>query len=496
MHCAFSFFGDQTSYLAIKRHKDLSCLICVLKLEKDLKRRLIMNDIKKTIEKQRKFFATGKTKDIAFRLRQLKRLRQAIVYYEEDIMVALKKDLNKSAFESYETEIGIILGEIDFVIKNLPRWAKRKRVKTPLTNFLSNTYTYSEPYGLVLIMSPWNYPFQLTINPLIGSIAGGNCSLVKPSAYSPATSDLISRIINKCFDDSYVAIVEGGREANQSLLEEKFDYIFFTGSVEVGKIVMKAASKHLTPVTLELGGKSPCIVDQTADIDLAAKRIIWGKLVNAGQTCIAPDYIMVHASVKEELITRMKTYITRFYGDKPSSNDEYPKIINDKHFNRLLAFLEGQDIKHGGEFNKDTRKINPTILDNVSLDDPVMKEEIFGPILPIITFNKLDEVISLVTDRPKPLALYLFSNDKKTQSKVIRDISFGGGCINDTIVHFASSYMAFGGVGESGMGGYHGKSSFDTFSNKKNIVNKSNLIDIPLRYPPYEGKLKILKRLM
>ncbi len=455
-----------------------------------------MSKTKDVVINQREYFFEGKTKNLGFRIQQLKLLKKIIIRHEKDIMLALKKDLNKSKFETYETEIGFVLSELSYVIKNLPKWARCKRVRTPLTNFLSTSYSYPEPYGVTLIMSPWNYPFQLTITPLIGSIAAGNCTILKPSAYSPNTSDLIDKLISKYFDKSFITVVKGGREANNTLLEQKFDYIFFTGSPTVGKVVMKAASKHLTPVTLELGGKSPCIVDKTANIDLSAKRIIWGKLLNAGQTCIAPDYVFVHESVKDKLIDRMKNYIHEFYGNDISNNPEYPKIISEKHFNRLNSLIENENILFGGESNKETGQIAPSLLDNVSEDSPVMKEEIFGPILPILEYKNINNVINFINSRPKPLALYLFSNNKTTHKRIVRNISFGGGCINDTIVHFASSYMPFGGVGESGMGGYHGKTSFDTFSHKKSIVKKSNLVDLTLRYPPYKNKLKILRRFL
>lgn len=455
-----------------------------------------MSKTKDVVINQREYFFEGKTKNLGFRIQQLKLLKKIIIRHEKDIMLALKKDLNKSKFETYETEIGFVLSELSYVIKNLPKWARCKRVRTPLTNFLSTSYSYPEPYGVTLIMSPWNYPFQLTITPLIGSIAAGNCTILKPSAYSPNTSDLIDKLISKYFDKSFITVVKGGREANNTLLEQKFDYIFFTGSVAVGKIVMKAASKHLTPVTLELGGKSPCIVDETANIDLSAKRIIWGKLLNAGQTCIAPDYVFVHESVKDKLIDRMKNYIHEFYGNDISNNPEYPKIISEKHFNRLNSLIENENILFGGESNKETGQIAPSLLDNVSEDSPVMKEEIFGPILPILEYKNINNVINFINNRPKALALYLFSNNKAIHKKIIKNISFGGGCINDTIVHFGSSYMPFGGVGESGMGGYHGKTSFDTFSHKKSLVKKSNLVDLPLRYPPYKNKLKILRRFL
>lgn len=455
-----------------------------------------MNNIKEVIEKQRLYFEEGITKDVDFRLEKLKILKNAIIKNEKEIMEALKKDLNKAPFESYETEIGLVLEELRYIIKHLPSWIRCKRVKTPITHFLSRSYTCSEPYGVTLIMSPWNYPFQLAMVPLIGSIAAGNCTVIKPSEYSFHTSEIIEKIISKNFNEEYISVVRGGREANKNLLEEKFDYIFFTGSVQVGRIVMEAASKHLTPVTLELGGKSPCIVDETANIDLAAKRIVWGKFLNAGQTCVAPDYLMVKSTVKEKLIIKMKEYINEFYGAVPCNNPEYPKIINDKHFNRLINLLKGENIVFGGEYNDKTNQISPTILDNVTWDSAIMQEEIFGPILPVLEFENLKEVISIINKRPKPLALYCFSNNKESQKNIINSISFGGGCINDTVVHLATSYMPFGGVGDSGMGGYHGKASFDTFSHKKGILNKSNLIDIPLRYPPFKNNLNLLKKIM
>jgi len=455
-----------------------------------------MCDIKGVIERQREFFNGGKTKDIGFRIDKLKILRKVIIENEKEIMEALKKDLNKSPFESYETEIGLVLEEIKFTIKHLSDWAKPKKVKTPMTQFLSASYVYSEPYGVILIMSPWNYPFQLAIAPLIGSIAAGNCSIIKPSEYSPHTSTMIDKLIKENFDESYITIVRGGREANKTLLDEKFDYIFFTGSVPVGKIVMEAASKHLTPVTLELGGKSPCIVDDTANIDLAAKRIVWGKLLNAGQTCVAPDYLLVQSRVKNELISKMQKYITQFYGVSICSNFDYPKIINEKHFNRLLNLMRSGNVVFGGEYNDKTYHIAPTIIEGVTWQSPIMQEEIFGPLLPVIEFENLSEAVSEVNKHPKPLALYLFTNDMVKERYVINNTSFGGGCINDTIVHLATPYMSFGGVGDSGMGGYHGKTSFDTFSNKKSILKKSNIIDIPLRYAPYKNKLKLLKKIM
>lgn len=423
-------------------------------------------------------------------------LEKAVIANESDIMAALKKDLNKSSFETYMTEIGMALDEIKYTRKHLSGWVRPKRVKTPFTQFLSSSRIYSEPYGVVLIMSPWNYPFQLALAPLIGAMAAGNCSMVKPSDYSYHTSAVIDKLIKDSFDESYITVVRGGREANRHLLDEKFDYIFFTGSVSVGKVVMEAAAKHLTPVTLELGGKSPCMVDQTADIALAAKRIVWGKFINAGQTCVAPDYIWVSRGVKNELIAKMGEYITRLYGDNPCSNSDYPKIINEKHFNRLLNLMQSGKVVFGGQFDAGSRQIAPTIIDDVTWECPIMREEIFGPLLPILEFDNFGEAVAEANKHPKPLAFYLFTNDREKEHYIIKNASFGGGCINDTIVHLATPYMPFGGVGESGMGGYHGKASFDTFSHEKSMLKKSNHFDIPLRYPPYKDHLRLLKKIM
>lgn len=455
-----------------------------------------MFDIKGIIEKQRLFFEKDKTKDINFRIEKLNILKKAIIENEKEIMKALKKDLNKSPFESYETEIGIILDEIKYTIKHISRWTKPKRVKTPLSLFLSSSYIYPEPYGLILIISPWNYPLQLALSPLIGSIAAGNCSIIKPSEYSPHTSKILDKIIRENFDDSYITVVKGGKEISEKLLDEKFDYIFFTGGVSVGKIVMKKASKYLTPVTLELGGKSPCIVEETANIDLAAKRIVWGKFLNAGQTCVAPDYLLVHKNIKNKLITKMEEYILKFYTKNPCSNKEYPKIINKKHFNRLLNLMKSGNVISGGQYSDKTNHIAPTIIDGITWESPIMQEEIFGPLLPVLEFKELNEVVLNVNKNPKPLALYLFINNKKKERYVLDNISFGGGCINDTIIHLATPYMPFGGVGESGIGAYHGKESFLTFSHRKSILKKSNLFDIPLRYPPYKKRLNLLKKFM
>jgi aldehyde dehydrogenase (NAD+) len=453
-------------------------------------------DIKEIVKSQRAYYSTEETLGLNFRFNALNKLKSSIEKHEADIFNALKKDLNKAPFEAYAAEVGLVKAELKDAMKNLYRWNRKEKVRTPLVHFKSTSYRVSEPYGIVLIMSPWNYPFQLTIAPLIGAISGGNCAVVKPSAYSPCTSAVIKKIITECFADKYIAVVEGGREANQELLKEKFDYIFFTGSVAVGKLVMESASRYLTPVTLELGGKSPCIVDKDASIDLAAKRIIWGKTLNSGQTCVSPDYLLVHKDVKEKLFEAMKKYIRKFYGDAPCKNDEYVRIINEKHFIRLRNLITKGEIVTGGEVNEATLQIAPTIIDHITWDDPIMKEEIFGPILPVMEFDDIEQLIPVINSHPKPLALYLFTNNKETERRIVRCIPFGGGCINDTLIHTATSNMPFGGVGESGMGGYHGKWSFDTFTHKKSIIKKSNKLDINIRYAPYQDKLKTLKKLM
>lgn len=455
-----------------------------------------MDYILKAINKQTEFFNIGETKSIAFRMQHLKKLQEVIKKRENEILESLKVDLNKSNFEGYMTEVGVVLDELRYVIKHLKKWASPQKVKTPITHFPSTSKIYTEPYGVVLLISPWNYPFQLTMAPLIGAIAAGNCVLIKPSNDSPNTSNIIEQIIKETFEASYVTVILGGVDISKYLLEQRFDYIFFTGSVSVGKIVMEAAAKYLTPVSLELGGKSPCIVDHTANIELAAKRIVFGKFLNAGQTCVAPDYVYVHSKVKRELLNKMRTYIVQFYGQKPCSTVEYPKIINDKHFKRLLALMEGNNIVFGGQYTEETHQIAPTIIEDVTWDKAIMQEEIFGPLLPIIDFTDLTEVVKEVNKHPKPLALYFFTSDKRNEKYVLEHTSYGGGCINDTIVHLATPHMPFGGVGESGMGGYHGKASFDTFSHFKSILKKSNRIDIPLRYPPYNRDITLLKKLL
>lgn len=454
-----------------------------------------MAEYKEMLHAQRAYFGKGECKDVEFRIRQLKKLYQWICEHEQDIMDALYQDLNKSSFEAYATEIGIVKEEIRYALKHIKKWAAPRRVRTPITQFPSRSFVYPEPYGVVLIMSPWNYPFQLTVAPLVGAICAGNCAVVKPSAYSPNTTRVMAEMIRELFPAEYVAVVEGGRAENQALLDEKFDYIFFTGSVNVGKYVMEKASAHLTPVSLELGGKSPCIVDETADLKLAAKRIVWGKFLNCGQTCIAPDYILVQKNVKDKLIRQMDRYIKKMFGKDALQNDEYPKMINEKHFDRVLGLKREVHVVSGGKSDRSTLKIEPTILDQVSWESPVMQEEIFGPLLPVLTFYDMREAIQMVNARPRPLALYYFTKDKSREAKVLKNISYGGGCINDTVVHIATSHMPFGGVGNSGMGGYHGKDSFDTFTHKKSIMKKSRWIDIPIRYAPFKNKLALLKKI-
>ncbi len=445
-------------------------------------------EIKDIVTKQRKYFQTGATLPVSSRLAALQKLYHAISGHEAEIHDALKKDLGKSGFESYMCETGMVLEEISYMLKHTPKFAREQRVRTPLAQFHSRSYKKPSPYGVTLIMSPWNYPFMLTLSPLVDALAAGNTAVVKPSAYSPHTSEVLRLILSECFEPQYVAVVTGGRAENTRLLHEHFDYIFFTGSQNVGKEVMRNAAEYLTPVTLELGGKSPCIVDQTADIKLAAKRIVFGKYLNCGQTCVAPDYVYCHRSVKEKLIKEVQKQIRRQYGKQPLRNSDYGKIINEKHFDRILGLIDEQKVVHGGGSDRNTLRIEPTVMDNVTFFDAVMQEEIFGPVLPILTFDSLDEAIRRINSMPHPLALYLFTSDKKAAGKVTARCGFGGGCINDTIIHLATSEMGFGGFGESGMGAYHGKTGFDTFTHYKSIVDKKTWIDLPMRYQPYRKR--------
>lgn len=440
------------------------------------------------VKMQREFYNTNITKDIDYRINALKKLKEIIIKNENKICEALQQDLNKAAFETYMCEMGLVLNEITHTIKNIKKWTKVKKVHTPISQYHSKSFIIPESYGLTLIISPWNYPFLLAIQPLVSSIAAGNCVIIKPSEHSKNTSKVIADIIRQAFEVRYVTVVEGEVEETQELLNQNLDYIFYTGGIEVGKIVMEKAAKNLIPVTLELGGKSPCIVDKTADIELAAKRIIFGKILNAGQTCVAPDYILVNNNVKEKLIENMKKYIKVFLGENAINNSDYPKIINERHFERLQELIKNENIIFGGDFNKNNLKISPTLLDDINLDSPIMREEIFGPIFPIISFESLDEAINIIVKNENPLALYLFTNDKSTENRILKEISFGGGCINDTVIHLASGNLAFGGVGQSGMGAYHGKYGFDTFTHYKSILKKFNWIDLPMRYHKYTDK--------
>lgn len=442
-------------------------------------------EIKDLVTRQRKYFQTGATLPVSVRVDALKRLYGVISGCEKEIHTALKRDLGKSGFESYMCETGLVLEEISYMLKHIHRFAREKNVRTPLAQFHSRSFKKPSPYGVTLIMSPWNYPFMLTLSPLVDALAAGNTAVVKPSAYSPHTSDVILQILSQCFDPEYVAVVTGGRAENTCLLREHFDYIFFTGSQFVGKEVMRNAAEHLTPVTLELGGKSPCIVDKSADIKLAAKRIVFGKYLNCGQTCVAPDYIYCHRSVKDRLVKEVQKQIQKQYGKQPLRNPNYGKIINEKHFDRLLGLIDKNKTVHGGDSDRHALRIEPTVLDNVTFADAVMQEEIFGPIMPILIFDSMDEVIHNINAMPHPLALYLFTSDKAAAKKVTSRCGFGGGCINDTIIHLATTEMGFGGFGESGMGSYHGKVGFDTFSHYKSIVDKKTWIDLPMRYQPY-----------
>ncbi|HJD02776.1 MAG TPA: aldehyde dehydrogenase [Candidatus Mediterraneibacter excrementavium] len=442
-------------------------------------------EINAIVAAQRKYFQTGATLPVSFRVDALRKLYDAVSGSEKEIHDALRKDLGKGGFESYMCETGLVLEEISYMLKHVRRFAGEKRVRTPLAQFHSRSYKKPSPYGVTLIMSPWNYPFMLTLSPLVDALAAGNTAVVKPSAYSPNTSEVIRQILAKCFEPQYVSVVTGGRAENTCLLHEHFDYIFFTGSQFVGKEVMRSAADHLTPVTLELGGKSPCIVDQTANIKLAARRIVFGKYLNCGQTCVAPDYIYCHRSVRDRLIKEMQKQIRKQFGKKPLDNKDYGKIINEKHFDRILGLIDKEKVVFGGNCDRDALRIEPTVMDNVTFSDAVMQEEIFGPVMPILTFDSLDEVIRNVNAMPHPLALYLFTSSKAAAKKVTARCGFGGGCINDTIIHLATTEMGFGGFGESGMGSYHGKTGFDTFTHYKSIVDKKTWPDLPMRYQPY-----------
>ena len=450
--------------------------------------------IDEMLSSQRRFFESGATLSIPFRIEMLKKLYAAVKRYEEEIARALHADLGKGDFESFMCETGLVLGEISFMIRHTRSFARRQRVHTPLAQFASASFRQPTPYGNVLIMSPWNYPLLLTLDPLADALAAGNTAILKPSAASPATSAVMERLIRECFEESYVAVVTGGRQENEWLLKERFDTIFFTGSQAVGKEVLRSAAEHLTPVSLELGGKSPCIVSRTANIDLAARRIVFGKFLNCGQTCVAPDYVYCHSAVQPALMDALKREITRQFSSQPLQNPDYGQIINDRHFARLCNLLDGQRIAFGGQKDEALHKLAPTILADVTWEDAVMQEEIFGPILPVLTYDSLEQVVEDLRARPHPLALYLFTRDRREAKWVFDTLQFGGGCINDTVIHLATSQMGFGGVGASGMGAYHGKVGFDTFSHHKSIVDKKTWLDLPMRYQPYQKKYEKLLR--
>ena len=452
-------------------------------------------DIHEIVESEKHFFRTGVTRGVDFRIDMLKKFRKAIIENDELISAALKADLNKQPFESYMCETGLLLEEINFHIKRLKKWSKTRRVKSGIGQLPGKSYVCPEPYGVVLIMAPWNYPVQLCLMPLVGAISAGNCAVVKPSAYAPESSRVISKLIESAFPTGFVTAVEGGRDANKALLDEPFDYIFFTGSVAVGKTVMEAAAKRLTPVTLELGGKSPIIVDETANLPLAARRIAFGKVLNAGQTCVAPDYLMIEKSVEAPFIEEYKKALASFFPEGDMSG--MVRIINDKHFERVCNILDNSgNVVIGGARDAETRFIEPAVLTGVPVDSPAMQQEIFGPVLPVLPYEKLDDCIDFIRSHPKPLALYIFSENKMNQEKVLNSCSFGGGCINDTVIHLASSHMSFGGVGESGMGSYHGKKSFDTFTHYRSVLKQGKL-DVKLRYFPYKsGKEKIIRMIL
>ena len=445
-------------------------------------------EIQTLLEKQRTYYRSGATIPVKFRIEQLKKLYATVKKYQNEINDALTSDLGKSHYEGFMCESGLVLTEISYMIKHTKKFAKRKTVATPLAQFHSHSYKQPVPYGNTLIMSPWNYPFLLTLDPLADAIAAGNTAIVKPSAYSPATSRIVEKIIKECFSPEYVAVVMGGRAENTALLDQKFDFVFFTGSQAVGKEVLRHTAEHLTPAVLELGGKSPCIVDASANIKLAAKRIVFGKYLNCGQTCVAPDYILCERSVKDAFVKAVIAEIKKQYGENPLQNKDYGKIINEKHFARLSTLIDKNKVVIGGNTNPDTCQIAPTVMDHVTYDDAVMGEEIFGPIMPILAFDDFDAVVDDLKTKDKPLALYLFTSDKKHMKRVTTELSYGGGCINDVVIHLATSEMGFGGVGESGMGSYHGRDGFDAFSHYKSIVDKKTWLDLPMRYQPYKSK--------
>lgn len=463
-------------------------------IPKDMERADFM-DIERLAAAQRRYFSSGRTRPPAFRLEMLRRLEACLHAREEALLDALAADLNKSRGEAYMTELGLVYDELSHAIRHVCRWAAPQRVGLSAVQFPARGWRLPEPYGTALILAPWNYPVQLTLNPLISALAAGNCAVVKPSAYAPATSAALAALVRQAFPPEYAAVVEGGRAENAALLEQKWDTIFFTGSVPVGRVVMEAAARHLTPVTLELGGKSPVIVDAAADLRLAARRILWGKTVNAGQTCVAPDYVLADNRIKPALLRQMERQLRWLWGENPLERPEYPRIVNEKHFQRLMGLLAGEHAALGGTCDAAGLRIAPTVLDQAAPDSPVMQEEIFGPILPVLGYDTLEEAMAFVAARPHPLALYLFTEDRAVVRRVMNGLSYGGGCVNDTLMHLTSHKLPFGGVGDSGMGQYHGKAGFDTFTHYKSVVDRGTWLDVPLRYPPYRH-LGLMKRVL
>ena len=454
-----------------------------------------MKRYKEVVEKQKEFFKTGKPIDINYRKKALIKLRDTVDKYEEKILYALKLDLGKSEFEGYETELGIVKSELKNTIKNLEKWSKPKKVRASIMNPFSDNRIYNQPYGVCLILSPWNYPFQLALMPLIGSIAAGNTSILKLSEISSFTSGIVREIIEEIFDEEYIAVFSGEADEAINLIESDIDFIFYTGNPKIGASVAESAGRRLIPCVLELGGKSPCIIDRKADLDNAAKKIVWGKFMNAGQTCVAPDYIIADRLVFLELRDKLIHYIKEFYGENPIESDDYPKIINKKNFDRILNLIEGKRLIFGGKYDDDSLKIEPTILEVSSMDEKIMQEEIFGPIIPIIVYKSKSEIFEIIDKNKNPLALYLFTDDSSFEKEIIEKVSFGGGCVNDTIIHCTSEGLPFGGIGMSGLGNYHGKASFDAFSHKKSVVKSKKFADISMKYPPFnEKKLNLIKK--
>lgn len=448
------------------------------------------------ISKQREFFLAGKTLEVEFRIQQVRKLREAVLRREQQLLDALKADLSKPAFEAYGSEIGMVLQEAGHAIKHLRSWARPRRVWSPIALLPSLSRIYPQPRGVVLIIGPWNYPIQLVLVPLIGAMAAGNCAVVKPSELAPRSSAAVAELIHDSFPQEEVAVIEGNRSTGEFLVNQPFDHIFFTGGTAVGRIVAQAAAKNLVPCTLELGGKSPCLVHGDVDPSLAARRVAWGKFYNAGQTCVAPDYVLVQAPVKDRFVDQLQQHLRRFFGDDPAASPDYARIINEAHFDRLTSLITRGKIVTGGQTDRKGKYIAPTVIENVGLEDPIMGEEIFGPILPILEYSTIEEAIDIMRKIPRPLSLYVFARDRKIQKDIVKRVPFGGGCLNDTLVHFTNPNLPFGGVGPSGIGLAHGKFSFDAFSHLKAIVTTPLAIDIPVRYPPYGRKLGLLRKLV